>query len=363
MAQTITDYSAFLADAGQAVGELTELERREQELSAEEQQLEKTLESEKKAVSDAIHSTIRRRNDEISSSYDKEIAKGQDRLKRIRAKREKAKSQGVRDRIEEETAELKSHNRELKVKLRTLLQQKHVPFFCGSGFYYSLFFPRSVREFLTLLITLCVCFLAVPFGIYSLLPEQKLLVLFGIYFGVILVFGGLYIMISNTTRGRYGDTLKEGRAIRSQMQTNCQMMRVIIRNIKKDKNEAIYNLEKYDDEIAQLEEDLEQIARKKKEALSTFDNVTRTIIADEITSNSQQKIDELGEKLEEAAGQRRYVETMLKEKKIFITDNYESYLGHEFLTAERLEALKELIDSGRAKNITEAIDLYKNRKQ
>ena len=58
------------------------------ELEAQEKRLERTLEAEKKAVADAIHSTIRRRNEEICSSYDKEIAKGQERLKKIRSKRE-----------------------------------------------------------------------------------------------------------------------------------------------------------------------------------------------------------------------------------------------------------------------------------
>ena len=150
MAQTITDYSAFLTDAREAVEELAGLERREAELEAQEKRLERTLEAEKKAVADAIHSTIRRRNEEICSSYDKEIAKGQERLKKIRSKREKAKSQGVKDRIAEETSEIRSHNRELRIKMRTLFQQKHVPFFCNSGCYYALFSPRGVREFFAL---------------------------------------------------------------------------------------------------------------------------------------------------------------------------------------------------------------------
>lgn len=190
MAQTITDYSAFLTDAREAVEELAGLERREAELEAQEKRLERTLEAEKKAVADAIHSTIRRRNEEICSSYDKEIAKGQERLKKIRSKREKAKSQGVKDRIAEETSEIRSHNRELRIKMRTLFQQKHVPFFCNSGCYYALFSPRGVREFFALFCAMLVCFLAVPFGIYWRIPEKTIVYLFAIYFCVIVVFGG-----------------------------------------------------------------------------------------------------------------------------------------------------------------------------
>ena len=50
-----------------------------------------------------------------------------------------------------------------------------------------------------------------------------------------------------------------------------------------------------------------------------------------------------------------------KEKKIFITDTYESYVGKEFLTAERLEELRRILESGEAGNISEAIEVYKNR--
>ena len=44
---------------------------------------------------------------DISGSYDKEIAKGQDKLKKARVKREKARNQGMQDRIAEETADLR----------------------------------------------------------------------------------------------------------------------------------------------------------------------------------------------------------------------------------------------------------------
>ena len=41
--------------------------------------------------------------------------------------------------------------------------------------------------------------------------------------------------------------------------------------IQRDGNEDIYNLEKYDDEISCVDQELSQITEKKKEALSTFE--------------------------------------------------------------------------------------------
>ena len=77
--------------------------------------------------------------DRINSSYDQEIGKGQERLKKARAKREKAKSQGIKERIAEETSELREHNRDLKVQMRTLFQKNRVPAWCGTTFYYALY--------------------------------------------------------------------------------------------------------------------------------------------------------------------------------------------------------------------------------
>ena len=86
-----------------------------------------------------------------------------------------------------------------------------------------------------------------------------------------------------------------------------------------------------------------------------------SIIADEITGNSKAKIESLQAAYEDAGSRLRYTETIVKEKKIFITDTYESYVGKEFLTAERLEELRRILESGEAGNISEAIEVYKNR--
>ena len=305
--------------------------------------------------------TVKKRREEMESSYDSEIGKLQEKLKKIRARREKAKNQGMKDRIKEETVELHEHNRELRVRMKTLFQSQRVPSFCQSGFYYALYFPRGFREIITFLLTFAVCFLLVPYGVYSMLPDKKTLYLVLIYVAAIFVFGGIYTVVGNATKGRHQSALQEGRSIRSLINSNNKKIRVITASIKRDRNEAIYNLEKFDDEIAQLEQEMAQTIRKKKEALNTFENVTKMIIADEITGNSKAKSESLQAAYEDAGSRLRYTETIVKEKKIFITDTYESYVGKEFLTAERLEELRRILESGEAGNISEAIEVYKNR--
>jgi hypothetical protein len=362
MAQPITDQVGFLGEACRAVQELYASKALLEKFRLEEKSLEKELEAERRAVTDAITVTVKKRVEEINGTYDKEIGKGQERLKRVRSKREKAKSQGVKERIAEETLELRDSNHELKHQMKNEFIQDRVPGFCKSTWYYSLYYTRGFSEFFILLLTLLVCFLVIPFGVYTLLPKKSTYFLMGIYFAAILLFGGLYIFINNKTKVRHQQALKKGRAIRDQIKSNRKKIRMITSAIKRDRDEAVYDLEKYDDEIAQLEQDLADIAAKKKEALNTFDKVTKTIISDEIAGNSRARMEQLESDYASAADNSREAEIRVKEQTLFITDNYESYIGKEFMTPEILDELADIIRMGKASTISEAETVYKESK-
>ena len=79
-----------------------------------------------------------------------------------------------------------------------------------------------------------------------------------------------------------------------------------------------------------------------------------------VGENSREKLERMAEEYEDAVGQLKYVRTILQEKRMYMTDTYESYLGREFLNVEKIDGLKRLIESGEASNISEAIERYKN---
>lgn len=361
MAQPITDYAAFFAGAKQAVQELEQLEEKQKQLEGKEKQLGNALKGKQRAVSDTIAQTVKQRSEEITKSYDAEIGKTQEQLKKIRAKREKAKNQGVKERIAEDTQSLVKENSELRGQIKTLFRANHVPKFCAGGLYYSLYFTKGLKEMGVMLLMLLIFFAAVPCGIYFALPERKTWQLILIYVADILIFGGIYVKLGNSTKLKYMEVLREGRSIRDRIRSNKKQMKVIARTIRKDKNEKLYNLEKFDDEIAQLDQDLAQTNRKKKEALNTFETVTKTIISDEIMSSSRAELDGMEAELQRISEELKSVRYAVKDKALFITDNYEVYTGKGFVTLERLTALEEIIQSGGARNISEAITVFKSR--
>ena len=361
MEQPITDYVVFLEEAKQAVVERNRMLDQEEAVKQRARESEKELEAEEKSVTDTVNQTIKKRVEEINASYDRELNKGQERLKKARSKREKAKSLGVKERIAEETAELKDQNRQYSLQIKTLFQQNHVPRYCNTKGYYALYMPHWFSEYLKLVLTVLVCFLVIPYGGYLLLPARKPVYLVGIYLVCILIFGGCYVWIGNRTRMRHMEVLKEARMIRDHIHSNHKKIRVITHTIKKDRNEAIYDLQKFDDEIARLEQEMTEIAAKKKEALNTFENVTKNIISDEITDSRKDKIAYLRSIQEGQEQELKELESAIKTKALMIADRYEPYLGKEFLQPQKLDALRESIASGACTNLSEAITDYKNK--
>ncbi len=356
MGQQMTDQIAFLTEARTALEGLELSRDREKQLKLDESKVGKALDAEKKSLEDNISSTVRKRRDAIASSYDAEIDKAEDKLKKARVKREKAKNQGMKERIAEETADLRSDTREVEGQIRALFKQKHVPAFCNSGWYYALFLPRRFGEYFLFLLIVLVCFLAIPYGAYMLIPERQPLHLAAVYFAAILIFGGTYILLTNKTKARHMDTLKEARIMRDHIHSNKKKIKVIVKTIQRDKNEKIYNLEKYDDEISQLEQEIQRIGEQKKEALNSFEQVTKTIISDEIVTAAKPKIEELTSRYRQIRQEVEKTEEEIKQKNLEISGKYAGYLGKEYMDPIKIGELMESIRSGRASTISEAME-------
>ncbi len=357
--EAIVDYSVFLHEAKDAVTELDSLKQKRDQASLGLRQDKRALEAEKKAVADEIRKTSKKRLDDISSGYDKQIGKCQDRLRKAKSRREAAKGKGMRERIVEETADLRDDNRRIRLEITTLFQQWHIPAYCNTTFYYSLYYPKFAGEFVILALTVLVCFLVIPFGVYLLIPNRHVWQLVLAYVICILLFGGLYILVGGAPRDEHGDILRQGRQLRNERHANDRRIRAITRSIKKDQNDSVYNLGQYDDEISHIQHELSDIAQQKKDAVNTFETVTRNIIFDEITASHKERLDQLTDACEKREGELNGLEASLKEKSLAATERYAPYLGNEFMTAEKIDALLETLANGTAANLAEAIREYK----
>ena len=229
----------------------------------------------------------------------------------------------------------------------------------------SFFLPKTIVEnffdFVKIVLAVLVIFLAIPMVIYKLIPNHRTIYLPFIFFAVIILIGGLYILIGNLTKARHRDSLLKIRAMRDTIDNDFKRIKLITKEINNDSSEEKYDLGAFDAEIEEAKINVQSIKDKKTAALSEFENSTKKIIADEITDNSREKLESLNNELEVTKQSLGSIASRRSEINLDISDKYESYLGRDFLQPSKIEALQKLISDKEASNLIEAIDLYKRR--
>ena len=325
----------------------------------DENDLDKQIQILDKAVEDEIIDTTSNRRKEIEATFDKQISKSQDKIKKITGKRDKVKDSKVSERIEQETESYKKENQELKLEIKKTLKENGIPAFCNSKFFFALYFPKSFSDVIIILISVLLTFLLIPCGIYFLLlPEKETVYLVIIYFITIIVFGGLYILIGNRTKEKKRQAFLQIKDLRNKVRLNRKKVARIRKKIRKDQDESVYGLEEFDQELAVVEQEIAEIREKKNEALLNFDNNTKGVITNQIQERFAEKRSQLKKDHEKASNEVTKLDKEIKELTIHIASNYEPYIGKDMMTVDRLDSLINIIKAENATNVSEAILFY-----
>jgi len=329
-------------------------------LEADEENNSKIIKSLEKEAADEVASTVRKRRNEIESTYDKQLDKLKSDIKKIRSKRDKRKHKKVSERMDAETFALREENHRLKLEAKAMAKQNHVPFYCNTKLYYALYYPGFFSDIVIIFFALLITLLIIPCGIYFYaLPEEKIPYLVILYIATVLIFGGLYLLIWNRTKEKHGGTLKEIRKLRHEIAGNNKKIKSIKKGIKKDKDESVYGLEDFDDDIKRLDNEAAEIIRRKTEALLTFDNTTAQILTSEIRKKYDEKIAALEAENKEIAAKSEQTDKMVKALTLKIAGEYEPFIGKDLMTPDKIESLINIIKAGNASNISEAIQFFR----
>jgi hypothetical protein len=351
--------SGFLKEAKEKLIFLEEIKVKREQYEAAADRAEKNLEQQEKSLNDEINSVLRARKEDVTKSYEEQLSIAQTKLKKAKSRRDKAKTRGMEERFKEETADIREKNRKLNTEIKTMFKKNKIPQFCNTKFYYSLYFTKWPTEILILILTLLVCFLVVPLGIYYCIPQRETFHLVAVFCITAVFVFALYILINNRTKVAHRDVLKEARKIRDSIRANNRKIHAIKNSIKKDKSEGLYNLESFNEEIKGYEEEINDIGEKMQDALQVFEKSTKHVIIEELKKESEEKIENLKADLKEDRKKIRKIQEEIRDVSIELTSKYEVYLGREFMQTEKLDRLIEMIEEGRAVNVSEAIRLYK----
>lgn len=349
----------YLKDALTVLQELDKAREKRNTLTVQLKEVERDIAGEEKSVRDEIDITIKKRREEIAASFDKEIRKDQDRIRKIKADRDKAKSKGMAGRIELETADIRDENKQIHLEVKSIIKEARLPRFCGQRWYFLLFYPKRA-EWLVLLLTLALCLYGLPYGICTAWKLQKLETVTGVSFACAFLFFLIYQIINMRTKGTKWGAVRQIRALREKEDANRRKERAIRNAIHKDRDEQPYNLERYDKEIKELEEEVRSTVIEKQEALNTFEEATKKILMEDIEGRNREKINALKQHQKETASSLKDAETLVKDIHKHLTANYEVFLGKEYVSEDAVREMIALMEEEHLATVAEALALYKS---
>ena len=124
-----------------------------------------------------------------------------------------------------------------------------------------------------------------------------------------------------------------------------------------------YGLDKFNQELSELENELDTIAEEKKKAVRKFETETKKVIADELTAECAGELGRLRREHEETYNAQRSAEEQIKSISMVITEKYSPYIGRENMDITLLEQLEQLLQSGEAGTVGEALGVYRSRRE
>ena len=331
----------------------------------DEKKLERELAINQKDLKDTIDSTIKKRRSEIASTYDVEIDRTQDKIKKIKKKREKVKEGGVKERIADATSGLSSQNKDIKKDIKLALKEEKLPAFCGTHFYFMLYFTKGASEVFGCALMILIFLLALPALVWWALPWEKLgdkwqIPSFAItYFVIILFIFFIYKIIGDRTKGKHADKLNEIRALRDRVRSNDKEINRISTSITHEENEDIEGLGDLDEQIKNEEAVLLKTTSDKENALLNFDRTVSAQIKQEIETRELPRINEIEKAYKEACAKHTEFDNRAKEMGIHISSDYEAYLGKEYTNVEKIDELISIMEAGNAATVSEAVNTHK----
>lgn len=351
-----------LAEMRRTLFKLQESEARSASLAVEENKFEKLIQVREKAMNDEISNTIKKRQDEISFSFDEQIDQTRIKLKKVKSKRDKFKNEKVTERIDVETKDLQEDKRKLREEIKSIFKVNHISSIFNNKLFYSLHMPGEITDFLVALLTIAIV-LFLPFFIWKLAPEENETIFRIVIYYIIAigVFCGIYFLIHKKVREPNLVALKQIQGLRAKLHTNDKAIKTVQKAIKKDPDESGYGLESYDTEMDDLDAQICDIAEKKKEALTVFENETKINITNEIKLDYESEINKNRKELERTHKERREAEDAIKDLKLTISNKYESYVGKEYCTIAMIDSLSDIIKAGDAINIADAVKFYERQ--
>lgn len=334
------------------------------ELAMKEDQLEKQIEYKEKLLAEEVEIAVKKRRLEVEATFDEQIDKVKARIKKVKSKKDKEKNVQISERILEETSDLRKERISLKEEMKAIYQNNNIPQILNNSFYHALFMPRSLKDIGTIILTLLVVLFIFPYlMVYKLLLPETTFNLVMVYIITVLLFGGLYLLINSKTKTNHFNAIIDIRSIRAKQIKNQKRINSKAREIRRDKDESVYLLQKFDEELTELEDQIKSITQEKKDVMVEFETKTIGIIDGEVRGSKKDEMNSLKENHRKVYEEQRKVEEKIKMFSLEIANEYEKFVGKEMMSIAVIDNLIQIIQSEEANTVAEAIAILKKNGQ
>ena len=324
----------------------------------EGKKLEKELEDLKKSQEKEIADTVQMEREKEVAEENHMIREGGSRLKQVRNDRNKAKEQGVKNRIENETIGMIEENRSLHRQIRKSFHENGLPSYCDTKWFYTLYCTQSGIEWLIKIIVFLAGFVIIP-GIVVAAVNPWWFFKIIIWAVCIVVFIAVYMTIYLVSKDRDNGVLEEMREQRDKIADNERKIKSVKKGIRTDNDESYYNLGEFDSQITQLEQQIEYATKVKTEKLNEFEQNKKQGIVEEVSKKHAPVLEEKQNVIKEKLDLYNQKNNEYQELEQKIVQEYETYLTKPYTNAGCLKRMQEFMQNGTASTIGEAFNLVK----
>lgn len=342
-------------------------EKELKELQNHKESTKKQLEKRRKEIEKEISEMEQSERKAIAVPYDKKISNLEKEKKDILDKKAKERKEKIERMAAEETSSLKNEGEMHKEEIRKLSTDAGMPGFCISRLFLAFFYPRGIKDVMTLCFGLMIIFFIIPFGSYQLFwKESTRLSLTTIYLIVSICFFIIYILLNNCVKEKYLSTFREINKIRNENHKTERAIKEIVQKIEKTQD-AELDLGEYDEKLKEKEAEIADIKKEKESKLSDFDNNAeeKEDRARKIWSNNKSLLDELQFKIDEITNKQEQKQSeLIGLENSLNSDKYKPLRDIEknIFKIKVLDELIECINDGETPNIKLAIEKRQNPK-
>lgn len=355
----------FLVEAKNQFQNRNQLSEELDKMHSQQKKMVKSIASEEKSIADEIASTIKKGRQAIVSTYEDRLDENQSKKKGVISKRDKKKNQRMNARIDDETKDIREQIKALEGEMKSLIKRERVSKFISSKTFFTMFMPRGVGETIAWLISLAVYFVGVP-SLMRLFVCKALHVntFFAnlTFVAIFILLFVIYVLIRRATLGTYEDVCKAARKIQNQIKANKREIKKIKKSIRKDDDESQYNLEAFDEKLADLASEATSINKEKDDKLREFDEQTTQVITNEINERRIPALEQMKSDSVVLGNQIAEKEQIFANLDGYIKEQYVSRLGEELCKVNRIDDLLSIMEEGNAQTVTEAIEFYRGPK-